>query len=59
MLSVRDGLSQQHADVVVVEGVDGASTVALTHDEPQMSQHAQLLGDRWLLHLDVACEFGH
>jgi hypothetical protein len=51
---MRDRLGEQDAYVVVVQGVDGLSASALPDDEPQVPEHAQLLGDRRLLHLDVA-----
>jgi hypothetical protein len=56
MLGVGDRFGQQHADVVVVELVDRLPAVTLTHDESEVPQHAKLLGDRRLLHLDIAGE---
>ena len=35
-----------HADVVVMEGIDDAPALALAYDEPEITQHPKLLGDR-------------
>ena len=56
MLGVGDGLREQHADVIVVEGIDDASAPALANHEPEMTQHAQLLRYRGLFHLDLPCQ---
>ena len=49
---VRERLGDQHADVLVVQRVDDLAAAALVDDEAEVAQHAQLLRDGRLLHLD-------
>ncbi len=53
MLGMGDRLSEQHPDVIVVQGVDDVPTLAFTDDQAQMPEHAKLLGHGGLLHLYV------
>ena len=52
MLDVGDGLLQQLADVIVVQRVDDAPSVAVPGDQPEMAQQAQLVRDGRALHAD-------
>jgi hypothetical protein len=52
MLDVADRLLQEIADVVVVEVVHDLTALSATDDQPEMPEHAQLMGDRGRLHLD-------
>ena len=52
VLGVRDRLGQQQAHVVVVQRVDHLAPLTLADDEPQVTEHAQLLGDGRLPHAD-------
>jgi hypothetical protein len=56
VLGVRDGLGKERADVIIVQRIDDPSASTLAQDEPEVSQDAQLLGDRGLLHPDVLRE---
>jgi len=56
VLHVGDGLLEQLGDVVVVEVVDDLTTVAPPDDEAQVTQDAQLVGDRRALHADVSSQ---
>ncbi len=46
MLGVEDGLVEQRGDVVVVQRVDDLAPDALADDQPEVTQQAQLVGDR-------------
>ncbi len=59
MLGVGHGLGKQLTHVVVVQPVDGVALVALSDDESEVAKYAQLLGDRGLLHSDVAGQVTH
>ena len=50
VLDVPDGLFEQLADMVVVQVVDDAATVATADHEPEVAQHPQLVGHRRGLH---------
>ena len=50
---------EQHADVVVVEGIEHLAPVPLTHDETQMTKDAQLMRDRRCLHPDRIRQLVH
>ena len=56
MLDVRDRLLEQVRHVVVVQVVNDAPPVAPADDEPQMTKHTQLMGDRRRLHSDSVSE---
>ncbi len=43
---MEHGLVEERSDVVVVKGVDNLAAGALADDEPELAQHAQLVGDR-------------
>ena len=43
-------------DVIVVQRVDHLAPIALAHDEAEVTQHAELLGDGRLPHPDLARE---
>src|SRR3954470_18339134 len=51
VLDVRDGLFEQLADVVVVEVVDDAATVAVPDDKSEVTEQPQLVRDCGRLHL--------
>ena len=59
MLDVVDGLFEENADMRVVQGVDRPAAGALAGDEPQVPQHAQLMGYGRLFHLDRHREFAN
>lgn len=50
MFGVGDRLLEETGDVLVAELVDLLSSVLLGSDEAEISEYAQLLGHRWLLH---------
>jgi hypothetical protein len=50
VLDVVHGLCQEHADMLVVEPIDGAAPVPLADDEPEMTEQAQMMGNGRLLH---------
>jgi hypothetical protein len=52
VLGVRDGLGQQRPDVLVVERIDHLPAIALTDDQPEVTQHPQLLRDGGLRHVE-------
>ena len=52
MLDVKDGLVEQFGDVGIVESVDDVLALALTDDEAEVAQLAQLVGDGRGLHAD-------
>jgi hypothetical protein len=52
VLDVTDGLFEQLPHVVVVQVVDDLATLAATDDQPEMTQHPQLMRDRRGLHAD-------
>jgi hypothetical protein len=52
VLDVRHGLVEQVRHVVVVEVIDDPATLAVTDDEPEMAQDAQLMRDGGRLHRD-------
>src|SRR5579884_819496 len=54
-----DGLSEQGADVIVVNRIDHLAAIALADHEAEVAQHSQLLGDRRLLHTDLVSEVSH
>lgn len=45
--------------MIVVQGIDDLPPDPLTHDEAQMPQHAELLGDGGLLHAHLASQIAH
>jgi hypothetical protein len=55
---VVDGLVQEPGDVIVIEGVDGGLALPGTGDQAKVAEHAQLMGDRGVLHADVGRELG-
>jgi len=57
VFDVVDGLVEQVGDVVVVERVDGMSSLTLADDEVEVAEDAELVRDGGLLHLDRLCEF--
>src|SRR3954449_11105893 len=59
VLDVRDGLFEQLADVVVVEVVDDAATVAVPDDKSEVTEQPQLVRDCGRLHLHGLRELVH
>jgi hypothetical protein len=57
VFDVRQGLVQEVGDVGVVERVDDVAAAAITDDEPEMAQEAQLVRHGGLLHPQRAREF--
>ena len=43
MIDVRDGLGEQNANVIVVEGIDDAPAPTFADDKTEMAQHPKLL----------------
>jgi hypothetical protein len=56
MLDMGDGLFEQLTDVVVVQVIDNAASIATTDHESQMPEHSQLVGYGGGLHADDRCE---
>jgi hypothetical protein len=52
VLDVCDHLFEQLAHVVVVQFVDNLATISLTHDEAEVPEHTELVGDGRGLHGD-------
>lgn len=52
MRDVLENLLEQLDDVVVVQGVDDVATTALAGDEVEVTQQAQVVGERVLLEAD-------
>jgi hypothetical protein len=57
VLGVCDGFGEEDADVSVVEFVDRLAALGLADDQAGVAQHAELLGDGRLFHLDGPGEF--
>ncbi len=53
MLSVRDSLTQESPDMIVVKRIDHLLAVALTNDQTQVTQHPQLVRNGGLAHPDL------
>ncbi|MDX6583064.1 MAG: hypothetical protein QOI10_2248, partial [Solirubrobacterales bacterium] len=51
VLDVTDRLFEQLTHMVVVQVVDDLATLAATDDQPEMTQHPQLMRDRRRLHV--------
>lgn len=56
VLGVVYGLVDQRHDVVVIQVVDHRSSVALAGHQTQLAKHAQLVGNRRPLHVDMVGE---
>ena len=50
-------LIEQRGDVLVVEGVDALSPLALGDDQAVLAKHPELVGDGRLLHADRHHQF--
>ena len=58
VLDVVDRLSDEVANMVVVQRVDDTVAVAATGHETEMTKQPQLVRHRRLLQPDIACELG-
>jgi hypothetical protein len=56
---MRDRLTEQRTNVIVVQCVDHLPSVPVSDDETEMAENPQLLRDRRLLHPDIVGEIAN